>query len=151
EEICVEGLAQSRDADDPWNVACQLMALADLDRPAGRMEDAAAHLREATQIVARSGIWFELDHILECCGHLCAATGRYAEALTVCAAMAAPSSPEVAETTYWVAQLRETQREARRALGPDRSRMAEERGTAMSRAVVIEYVLLLTAPTQQAA
>jgi|HubBroStandDraft_3_1064219.scaffolds.fasta_scaffold02390_1 predicted ATPase/class 3 adenylate cyclase/DNA-binding CsgD family transcriptional regulator len=151
EDICAEGLAQSRDAGDPWNIACQLIALADLDRRAGRMEDAAAHLREATRIVARSGIWFELENIVDCCGHLCAATGRCAEALTVWAAWAALSSSEVAETTYWVARRREAQREAREALGPDRSRTAEERGAAMSRAVVIEYVLLLTTPAQQTA
>ena len=149
ENICAEGLAQSRAAGDPWNVACQLIALADLDRRAGRMEDAATHLREATQTVARTGVWFELDNILQCCGHLCAATGRHAEALTVWAATAALSSSEITEATYWVARQREAQREARDALGPDRSRAAEERGAAMSRAVVIEYVLLLTAPTQQ--
>jgi len=149
EDICAEGLAQSRDVGDPWNVACQLIGLADLDRRAGRMEDAAAHLREATQIIARSGIWFEVGNILDCCGHLCAAAGRYAEALTVWAAMAALSPLGDTETTYWVARQREAQREARHALGPDRARTAEERGAAMSRAVFIEYVLLLTAPVQQ--
>ena len=60
EDICAEGLAQSRTAGDTWNIACQLIELADLDLRAGRLEDAAAHLREATQIVARTGIWFEL-------------------------------------------------------------------------------------------
>ena len=149
EDICTEGLTQSRTAGDTWNVACQLIELADLDRRAGRLEDAAAHLREATQIVARTGIWFELDNILQCCGHLRAATGRHAEALTVWAAMAALSPPALTETNNWVTRHREVQREARDALGPDRSRTAEERGAAMSRAVVIEYVLLLTAPTQQ--
>ena len=151
EDICAEGLAQSRDAGDPWNIACQLIALADLDRRAGRMEDAAAHLREATQIVARGGTWLELESILDCCGHLCGATGRHAEALTLRAAMAPLSHPaSTEETTYWVTRHREAQREARDALGPDRARAAEERGAAMSRAVVIEYVLLLTAPAQQA-
>ncbi|HWN62272.1 MAG TPA: helix-turn-helix transcriptional regulator, partial [Streptosporangiaceae bacterium] len=149
EDICEEGLAQSRAAGDTWNVACQLIELANLDRRAGRMEDAAAHLWEATQIVARTGIWFELDNILKCCGDLCAATGRQAEALTLWAAAAALSSSKITEATYWVARQREAQREARDALGPDLSRTAEERGVAMSRAVVVEYVLLLTAPTQQ--
>jgi predicted ATPase/class 3 adenylate cyclase/DNA-binding CsgD family transcriptional regulator len=150
-DICTEGLAQSRTAGDPWNVACQLMGLADLDRRADRREDAAAHLWEATQIVARTGIWFELDNILECCWNLCATTGRYAEALTLRAAMAALSQSAVTETAYWVARHRDVEREARHALGPDRASTAEERGAAMSRAVVIEYVLLLTAPVQQTA
>jgi len=138
EDICAEGLAQSRAAGDTWNVACQLIELANLDRRAGRMKDAAAHLWEATQIVARTGIWFELDNILECCGDLCAAAGRYAEALTLWAAMAALSPSAVTQTIYWVTRRREVQREARHALGPDRARTAEERGAAMSRAVVIE-------------
>jgi DNA-binding CsgD family transcriptional regulator len=149
EVICAEGLAQSRAADDKWNVTCQLMGLADLARRSGRMEDAAAHLWEAIQIVARTGIWFELDNILDCCGHLCAATGRPAEALTVWAAAAALSPSVDTETAYWVARQRDAQREARHALGLGRSRTAEERGAAMSRAVVIEYVLLLTVPAQQ--
>ena len=150
-DICTEGLAQSRNAGDPWNVACQLIALADLDRRAGRREDAAAHLWEATQIVARTGIWFELDNILESCWNLCTTTGRYAEALTLRAAMAALSQSAVTETAYWVARHRDGEREARHALGPDRASTAEERGAAMSRAVIIEYVLLLTAPVQQTA
>jgi predicted ATPase/class 3 adenylate cyclase/DNA-binding CsgD family transcriptional regulator len=151
EDICAEGLARSRDAGDPWNVACQLFALADLDRRAGRMGDAAAHLREATQIVARTGIWFELGNILQCCENLCATTGRYAEALTLWAATAALSPPAVTETSDWATRHRDVQREAQHALGPDRARTAEERGATMSRAAVIEYVLLLTAPVQQTA
>ena len=37
-------------------------------------------------------------------------------------------------------------RQARRALGPDRARAAEQRGAAMSPATAAEYVLMLTAP-----
>ncbi len=39
-------------------------------------------------------------------------------------------------------------RQARRALGPDRMRAAEERGAAMSLATAAGYALLLTAPAQ---
>jgi DNA-binding CsgD family transcriptional regulator len=38
-------------------------------------------------------------------------------------------------------------REAQKALGPDRARAAERRGTAMSPATAAEYALLLTAPS----
>ena len=62
-----------------------------LDLQAGRIQDAAAHLREALQLAVRTGGWFELLDGLDCCGHLCAATGRYAEAVTVWAAYAALS------------------------------------------------------------
>jgi DNA-binding CsgD family transcriptional regulator len=40
-------------------------------------------------------------------------------------------------------------RQARQALGPDRTRAAEERGTAMSAATAAEYALLLTDPSPQ--
>ena len=65
--------------------------------------------------------------------------------------MAALSQSAVTETAHWVARHRDGEREARHALGPDRASTAEERGAAMSRAVIIEYVLLLTAPVQQTA
>ena len=60
--------------------------MATLDLQAGRIEDAAAHLREALQIAARTGGRVELLNGLDCCGYLCAATGRSAEAVTVWAA-----------------------------------------------------------------
>ena len=60
-----------------------------LDVHAGRVEDAAAHLREALQIAMRTGGWPSCINGLDCCGYLCAATGRPAEAVTVWAAFAA--------------------------------------------------------------
>jgi DNA-binding CsgD family transcriptional regulator len=46
-------------------------------------------------------------------------------------------------------QRQEPLREARRALGPDRARAAEERGQAMSLATAAEYALMLTATGPQ--
>jgi len=89
EGICAAGLARSREAGDLENLADLLTAMADLDLRAGRIGDAAAHLRESVQITARTGGWLELLGALDCCGHLCAATGRCAEAVTVWAACAA--------------------------------------------------------------
>ncbi len=60
-----------------------------LDLHAGRFDDAAAHLREGLQIAVRTGGWIELDNGLDGCGHLCAATGRPAKAVTMWAAHAA--------------------------------------------------------------
>ena len=51
------------------------------------LQDAAAHLREALQIALQIGGW-DADN-LDNCGHLCAATGRHADAVTVWAAYAA--------------------------------------------------------------
>ena len=86
EPVCAAALAASRDAGDLWNLPELLyrMALLDLaEWPAG---DAAAHLREALQLALRAGTWSPDD--LDYCGHLCAATGRPAEAVTAWAAYA---------------------------------------------------------------
>ena len=145
--VCAAGLARSRAAGDPWNQARLLVRMATLDLRAARVQDAAAHLRESLQIAARTGDGFELQNGLDYCGYLCAATGRYAEAVTVWAAYTAIFQHE--GYTYPPAEARrqtESWREARQAIGPNRVRTAEERGTAMSRDTAIEYALMLTAP-----
>ena len=87
---------------------------------------------------------------LDCCGYLCAATGRCAEAVTVWAAYAAlfrhEGFPEVPPDAR---RRQEPLRKARQALGPARARAAEERGAAMSLATAAEYALMLTAPGPQ--
>ena len=92
-------MAQARDAGDLNSLGELLTVMADLDLRAGRPADAAAHLREAAQIALQTGVWFTILNVLEGCGHLCAATGRPADAITA-----------------WAAQ--ETLEPARRVLGP---------------------------------
>ena len=100
-------------------------------------------MREGLQIAVRTGGWFELNHYLDGCGYLCAETGRPAEALTMWTASAALLGPADL-------RLRDLPlRAARRALGADRTRAAEERGAAMSLAAAAEYALMLTAPGAQ--
>jgi predicted ATPase/class 3 adenylate cyclase/DNA-binding CsgD family transcriptional regulator len=149
EEVCVAGLARSREAGDMWNQAAMLPLMADMDVQAGRFGDAAAYLREAVQITAQSVHGFQLASIAESCAYLCAATGRHAEAATLLAAVEAFFDlQQPMEAAPWMRRRREVLRKAREVLGPDRTRTAEERGAAMSRATAAEYVLLLTAPTQ---
>src|SRR5262249_33098577 len=62
-------------------VALQVMA--DLDRFAGRLPEARAHLREAIDVCSRTGFRVVLPDCLDSCGYLCAATARWAEAITV--------------------------------------------------------------------
>jgi predicted ATPase/DNA-binding CsgD family transcriptional regulator len=140
EPACAATLADCRDAGDLRNLPEALDRMALLDLRAGRAGDAAAQLREALQLALRAGTvaW----HMLDVCGHLCAATGRPAEAITMWAAHAAliPREDWPGRT-----QLREEPlRAARQALGPDQTRAAEERGAAMSWATAAEYALLLT-------
>ena len=98
ESVCAAGLAGSRTAGHLENTARLLNRMAAIDLLARRTEDAAAHLREALQILVRAGGWFELINSLDCCGHLCAATGRPAEAVTMWAAHAALCRQEGMET-----------------------------------------------------
>ena len=150
EAICAAGLARCRTANSLQNLAILLNRMVILDLEAGRIQDAAAHLREALQILMRSGGWFELINALDCCGHLCAATGRGAEAVTIWAAHTALCRQT--GTADWPADIRLRQRyarKARQALGVARTRTPEERGAAMTMVTAAEYALLLTAPDPQ--
>jgi DNA-binding CsgD family transcriptional regulator len=158
ERVCAAGLAGAREAGDQWSLGNLLEKLVVLDLLAGRFADAAAHLREALQTALRTGVRRKVLEDLDCCGYLCAWTGRSAEAVTVWAAVvalgrdgfSAPSHPELPEGWF---QRQEPLRQARQTLGPAQTQVAEERGKAMSLATVAEYVLLLTAaaPEQVAA
>jgi hypothetical protein len=51
------------------------------------LTSSAARLRDGLQLALRIGSRAELINNLDCCGHLCAATGRHAEAVPVWAAL----------------------------------------------------------------
>jgi DNA-binding CsgD family transcriptional regulator len=104
------------------------------------------HLQESLQLCTRTGCWADLYDDLDRCGLLCAATGRYAEAITVWAAMTAIGRQEKILDPPSDARRRDKPlRQARRALGPARTRAAEDRGAAMSMDTAAEYALMLTA------
>jgi DNA-binding CsgD family transcriptional regulator len=145
--VYAAGLAQARDVGDMRNLAAMLMRMAMLEMRSGRTGDATAHLREALQISARTGGWFELASGLAYCGYLCAATERWEEAVTVWAA--ATALLRYSASAAAPASMRRRQellREVRQALGPARARSAEDRGAAMSWATAAEYALMLTDP-----
>ena len=148
--VCAATLARCRDAGDLWTVAVLLPGMVLLDLAAGRIRDAAAHLREAVELDTRSGSWLGLYEALDSCGHLCAATGRFAEAVTIWAAFAALKRHDNVSDDPLDARHRDGPlRQARQALGPGRSRAAEDRGAAMSMATAAEYALMLTEPGPQ--
>jgi predicted ATPase/DNA-binding CsgD family transcriptional regulator len=155
ERVCAAGLARARDAGDLSSLGNLLEKMVVLDLNSGRFEDAAAHLREGLQTALRTGSRARVLDDLDCCGYLCAMTGRRAEAVTVWAAVVAlqgregfsvPSHPDLPEGWF---ERQEPLREARQALGPDQARAAEERGQAMSLATAAEYALMLTAAGPQ--
>jgi len=143
---CAAALARARDAGDLARQAKVLVDRANLDLRAGRLDDAAQHLRESFQIAARTGDPVNMLIALDWCGYLCAATDRAADAVTVWGARAALyRKGEYTEPPVRTRSRAEPLRRARQALGPARARSAEERGAAMSQATVAEYALLLTA------
>jgi predicted ATPase/DNA-binding CsgD family transcriptional regulator len=155
ERTCAAGIAGARDAGDLWALGNLLEKMVVLDLGSRRYPDAAAHLREALQTALRTGVLRKVIEDLDCCGYLCAWTGRPAEAVTIWAAVVelgregfrVPSHPDLPEGWF---QRQEPLREARQALGPARTQAAEERGSAMSLATAAEYVLMLTAAGPQA-
>jgi DNA-binding CsgD family transcriptional regulator len=121
-----------------------------LDLRAQRTGEAAAHLREQLEIATRTGVRSLLLIGLDCCGHLCAATRRPAEAVTVWAAMSALGGPGPLPFPPLNAGGRDDLlRQARELLGEARARAAEQRGPAMSPATAAEYALMLASAEPQ--
>jgi non-specific serine/threonine protein kinase len=148
ERSCAATLALARDAGDLGALPRLLVRMATVDMRAGRIEAATSHLREALQLAPQSNGQTAVLACLDCCGYLCAATGRAAEAVTVWAALDA-----LARHQGWVIDAAEARdllderlAQVRHTLGPARTRAAEDRGAAMSLAAAAEYALLLADP-----
>jgi DNA-binding CsgD family transcriptional regulator len=147
QRACAAALAAARHVGALFEQSDCLLQMAYLDIRAGQLAEAAAHLREATTIASQLyGVHYLLMNSLDVCGQLCAHTHRPADAVTAWAALAAwerrsgrPNLP------YETRRREEPLRKARQALGPDRARVAEERGAAMELAAAAEYVALLAA------
>ncbi len=149
EQACRAALAPCREVGDQGNLCGVLWHLTILDLRTGRTDEAAAHLRELIQIAMQAGLRALVRAALDCCGELCAATGRPAEAVTAWTAMSALAGtwpPSHGEQN--AAHRAELRRQAEELLGPVRTRAAAERGAAMSVATAAEYALLVAAEPQ---
>ncbi len=147
DKVCAAALVRAREAGAWKDLELLLSHMVFLDLGAGRTGDAAAHLRETLQIAMGAGDRATLLTSLDCCGQLCAATGRPTEAVTAWAAIAALLQQEGNPDLPLDARQREGPlRQARQALGEARTRAAEERGAAMSMATAAGYALMLTDP-----
>ena len=146
EQVCAAGLASCRELGDLANLSGQLWNRTILDLRTGRVDRAAAHLREQLQIAAQTGLRPVLLAGLDSCGYLCAATGRPGEAVTAWAAMSALSEPwPLRPWPRNMAAREKLLRKARQLLGPAGTRAAEKRGAAMSLAAAAEYAVMLAA------
>jgi DNA-binding CsgD family transcriptional regulator len=143
-EVCTAALASCREVGDLTNLSGQLWHKTILDLRANRIDDAAAHLREQLQIAMQTGQRSVLLAGLDCCGRLCAATRRPAEAVTMWAARAALAGPaSLVHGPIDPALRAELRQKAEQLLGPSRAHAAQERGAAMSLATAAEYALML--------
>ena len=150
ESACAVALAGCRESDELLLLPVLLMSMTDLDIQTGRIQDAAAHLREGLQAAIRAGDWWDVaTNGLWYCALLCAATARYAEAVTLLAALDAHTQQQAGSDAGSPGDARgreEALGKTRQALGPGRARAAEQRGAAMSLDTAAEYALMLTAP-----
>ena len=152
ERACATTLASCREMGDQVNLCGVLRHLTILDLRTGRTDAAAAHLSELLQVATQTGRRSLVHLGLDCCGHLCAATGRPAEAVTAWAAMSALAGPWPPLPGGLNPARRDMlRRRAGDLLGQPAARAAEERGAAMSLATATEYALLLAAGPRQRA
>jgi non-specific serine/threonine protein kinase len=84
--VCAAGITLSRQAKDISYLLGMLTVMANIERWAGRMAEARAHLGEAVGISSRNGDHVNLMNLINECGYLCAETGRWADAVTLWAA-----------------------------------------------------------------
>ena len=86
ERVCAAGLAGARDAGDLWSLGNLLEKMVVLDLISGRYEDAAATCGKDSRPPCGPAQGKAVED-LDCCGYLCALTGRCAEAVTLWAAV----------------------------------------------------------------
>src|SRR5262249_38105709 len=147
QRCCQDALAMARQAGALLNQGGALLVMADLDIAAGRLPEARAHLREAIELSSRTGFRVALIDCLDSCGYLCAATARWAEAITLWAACAAALRAAGVQVKQpdWAEQREHAVRKAREAVGPVAARAAEDRGAAMTLGTAAQYALMLVA------
>jgi non-specific serine/threonine protein kinase len=147
--LCTVGLTLARQVDDLMNL-CQLLGeMGDLERLAGNLADAGVHLREGVAIATRIGHRLSVANFIEQCGYLCAAAGRWADAVTLWAAFSADQErrgrPDGAVFDARRAQYRPRIEEA---LDPAQLREAQERGTRMTVSAAAELAIVVANSAQ---
>ena len=147
EQACTATLASSQEVGDQVNLCGALGHLTTLDlRPAASVRRRSTCASCSRPLPGRAG---SLVHLaLDCCGHLCSATGRPGDAVTAWAAMSALAGPWPPRLGGLTPSRRDMlRRQAVDLLGRPAARAAQERGAAMSLATATDYALLLAAQT----
>jgi DNA-binding CsgD family transcriptional regulator len=150
--ICASALSRARDVGDLQDQADFLWYMAELDRRASRLADAGTHVRESLQLAVQTGDRLRRIDCLDTCGHLCAATEHWSDAITLWAAYAAQSAEAgIPDWPQDVLRRQDSMQHAWQALGTARAREAEERGAAMTLGTATELAAILIAEEPQTA
>jgi DNA-binding CsgD family transcriptional regulator/tetratricopeptide (TPR) repeat protein len=148
--VCEAGLARSRQVEDLTNLIPLLEVMADIERLAGNPAAAGVHLSEAFGVASRIGHSLCLASLIGHCGRLCATTGRWADAVTLWAAVAAawkrrgrPTEPvDEGHRLPFMPQIEQ-------ALEPGQLREAEERGARMPFPAAVELAIMVATAVQE--
>jgi predicted ATPase/DNA-binding CsgD family transcriptional regulator len=150
ERMCAGALAQAREVGDLQDQADFLWHMAELDRRAGRIAKAGMRLGESLRLAVQTGDRLRRIDCLDTCGHLCAATGRWSDAITLWAAYAAQNvHAGLGELPQDALRRQEPLQQARQELGPERRKTADDRGAAMTLETAVEFAAMLTAQDPQ--
>jgi predicted ATPase/DNA-binding CsgD family transcriptional regulator len=145
QQVCAEGLAQSQAAGDIGDQANFLYLTVYAARRAGQIADAGAYLRQSITLATQSGDQLRMIDNLDDGGYVCAATGRWADAVTLWAAYATHNATIGVPDLPQEANLRQQSlHQAAQTLGPERTREARERGAAMTLETAAEFGAIVT-------
>jgi predicted ATPase/DNA-binding CsgD family transcriptional regulator len=150
EAQCAQVLALARSAGDLGDQADTHYLLAMLAMKTGRLAMAGASLRAAAALATQADFTVRLIDILDDTGHLCVATGRPADAITLWSAMAAQTEAiGLADTQEGEHRRESPLREAERGLGENQVRAARDRGAAMALAAAVEFAVMMTEQVEE--
>jgi predicted ATPase/DNA-binding CsgD family transcriptional regulator len=143
-QTCAQGLESARTAGDVAGQADFLYFTTHIALRAGAFDDAGTHIRESLRLTAVSGDRLRVLDCLDDCAQLCAATGRWLEAVTLWAARSAHGAAlEMPELPRDAQSRLEPLRRANDHLGPDRVHEAERRGATMNLETAAQFASML--------
>ena len=133
-ELCEQLLAEARAASDLNRQADTLYMMSEVAFKNEQLDDARAYLHETAELaMAYGGYPLRLIDVLDKSGHLCAATGKYAAAISLWSAYAAQNKAAGLADTPEVERARQLPlRAAKQALNARQVKTAEVRGAAMT-------------------
>ncbi|HEX3960863.1 MAG TPA: LuxR C-terminal-related transcriptional regulator [Trebonia sp.] len=148
--VCAAGLALARQVDDLNDLTSLFLVIADIERLAGNLTDAGAHLGEAIVLASRIGNGQSLANAIEHSGYLCAAAGRWADAVTLWAAVAADWKRRGTSSGPVSRERREEyMQQIRQVLDPGQLREAQERGAGMTVSTAAELAIVVTSSARE--